>query len=184
MRLGRRRVAAAGMLIAALLLGYGSGSGHAESSASLEYKVKGAFLLNFARFTKWPAEVFAAANSPLTVGIVGDAPFGSAIDELVAGESIGERPIVVKRMKPTDDLSQCQVLFIPRSVNAGELLKRLGGTGVLTVGESDGFLETGGVIQFVVEQNRVRFEVNNGAAHRARLELSSQLLKLAKMVMP
>jgi hypothetical protein len=170
------------MLVVALVLMLGSGMGLAESPTSLEYKVKGAFLLNFAKFTKWPSESFAAANSPITIGIVGEDPFGSTLDQLVAGETIGSQPFVVKRLKTSDDLSQCQMLFIPKSTTASDLLKRVPGSGVLTVGESDDFLDAGGVIRLLIEDKKVRFEVNMDAAQQAHLTISSQLLKLARAI--
>ena len=183
-RLGNRRLAAVGMLVVALLLTVGPGVGLAESHASLEYKVKGAFLLNFAKFTKWPAEEVAATNTPVTIGIVGEDPFGSILDQLVAGETIGTRPIVVKRLAPSEDLSQCQILFIPKSADAANVLKHVVSPGVLTVGESDDFLDMGGVIHLLIEDKKVRFEVNLDSAQRAHLTISSQLLKLARTIKP
>lgn len=167
----------------ALLLMVGPGMGLAESPISLEYKVKGAVLLNFAKFVKWPAEAFASTNTPVTIGIVGENPFGDFLNQLVAGETIGSRPIVVKRLGATDDLSPCQVLFIPESTPAADVLKRAG-PGVLTVGESDDFMEDGGTIHLLIQDNKVRFEVNMEAAERAHLTISSQLLKLAKSIKP
>ena len=180
----RRRLTAVGMLVVALLLTVSPGRGLAESPTSLEYKVKGAFLLNFAKFTKWPAEEFAATNTPVTVGIVGEDPFGANLDQLVTGETIGTRPIVVKRLAPSEDLSQCQILFIPKSADAANVLKHVVSPGVLTIGESDNFLDTGGVIHLLIEDKKVRFEVNMDAAQRAHLTISSQLLKLAKTIKP
>lgn len=172
------------MLVMVLLLTVSPGMGLAESPASLEYKVKGAFLLNFAKFTKWPADEFATDNSPITIGIVGEDPFGSTLDQLVAGETIGTRRIVVKRLAPSEDLSQCRILFIPKSADAADVLKHAVSPGVLTVGESDDFLDAGGVIRLLIEDKKVRFEVNMDAAERAHLTISSQLLKLARTIKP
>jgi hypothetical protein len=171
------------MLVLALVM-VSPGMGLAESPTSLEYKVKGAFLLNFAKFTKWPADEFAADDSPITIGIVGEDPFGSALDQLVAGETIGSRPIVVKRLKASGNLAGCQILFIPKSTPATSVLKHVVSPGVLAVGESDDFLDAGGVIRLLIEDQKVRFEVNMNAAQRARLTISSQLLKLAKTIKP
>ena len=172
------------MLVVALLLTVSPVRGLAESPTSLEYRIKGAFLLNFAKFTKWPADEVAATNTPVTIGIVGEDPFGSTLDQLVAGETIGTRPIVVKRLVPSEDLSQCQILFLPKSADATDVLKHLSGPGVLTVGESDDFLDAGGAIRLLIEDKKVRFEVNMDAAERAHLTISSQLLKLAKTIKP
>ncbi len=181
---GSHRFAAVGMLVVALLLTVSPGLGLAESPTSLEYRVKGAFLLNFAKFTKWPAEEVAATNTPVTIGVVGENPFGAVLHQLVADEMIGTRSIVVKRLAPSEDLSQCQILFIPKSVDAADVLKHLSGPGVLTVGESDDFLDVGGVIRLLIEDKKVRFEVNLDAAQRAHLTISSQLLKLARTIKP
>jgi hypothetical protein len=183
-RLGSHRFAVVGMLVFAWVMTISPGMGLAETPTSLEYKVKGAFLLNFAKFTKWPADEFVATNTPITIGIVGDDPFGSALDQLVADETIGTRRIVVKRLAFSSDLSQCQVLFIPKSADAEDVLKRVVSPGVLTVGESDNFLDAGGVIRLLIEDKKVRFEVNMAAAQRARLTVSSQLLKLARTIKP
>jgi len=172
------------MLVFVWAMTVSPGMGLAETPTSLEYKVKGAFLLNFAKFTKWPADEFAGSNTPITIGIVGDDPFGSALDQLVAGETIGTRPIVVKRLVSSADLSQCQILFFPKSTDAGDVLKRVASLGVLTVGESDDFLDAGGVIRLLIEDKKVRFEVNMDAAQRAHLTVSSQLLKLARTIKP
>lgn len=180
--MGSRRLGAIGMLAVILVLTVSPGMGLAESPTSLEYKVKGAFLLNFAKFTKWPVDEFAADNSPITIGIVGEDPFGSTLDQLVAGETIGLRPIVVKRLGTSDDFSQCRILFIPKSADATNVLKHVESTGVLTVGESDDFLDAGGVIRLLIEDKKIRFEVNIDAAERAHLAVSSQLLKLARTI--
>ena len=183
-RAGSRRLAGIGMLVVTLLLAVSPGVGLAESPTALEYKVKGAFLLNFTKFIKWPADEGAATNTPVTIGIVGQDPFGAALDQLVAGETIGARPIVVKRLAPSEDLSQCQILFIPKSTDAAGTLKHVAAPGVLTVGESDDFMDMGGVIRLLIEGKKVRFEVNMDAAQRAHLTISSQLLKLARAIKP
>jgi YfiR/HmsC-like len=179
---GGQRFVAVGTLAAVLFLTIGTGMGLAETPTSLEYKVKGAFLLNFAKFTKWPADEFARDDSPITIGIVGEDPFGSTLDQLVEGVTIGARPIVVKRLAPSDDLSQCRILFVPKSTDTTNVMKRVTSPGVLTVGESDDFLNVGGVIRLMIEDKKVRFEVNMDAADRAHLTVSSQLLKLARTV--
>ena len=154
------------------------------SEAANEYQVKAAFLLNFARFTEWPA----AADSdgkPLVVGIVGDDPFGSILDEIVAAETVGGRALEVRRFSAADiDGDACDVLFVGSWTDPEleRLLARLDGTGVLTVGETEAFAERGGIIALVTEQARVRFVVNVDAVSRSPLKLSSKLLTLARIV--
>ena len=176
-----RRLAAAGLSLA-LLLALGAGTGYAQSPTPLEYKVKGAFLLNFAKFVKWPAGAFASADSPIVIGIAGPDPFGPVLDQLVSGETIGGRPILVTRLQPRDDPARCQLLFVARQADAAGLLQRVDGAPVLTVGETDDFADDGGIIRLLIENNKVRFEVNRAAAQRARLAISSQLLKLARKI--
>jgi len=146
----------------------------------LEYQVKAAFLLNFAKFVEWPANAFAAPDAPISICILGDDPFGGVLDQIVEGESIDGRKIAVRRMKRPSASPACQIMFVSKSekaFSASEL-----GPGVLTVGEGEGFLAHGGVIAFVIEDRRVRFDVGKSAAEKAGLKLSSKLLRVARAV--
>jgi YfiR/HmsC-like len=149
-----------------------------------EYEVKAAFLGNFIQFVKWPAKAFADAGSPFTICIVGSDSFGGALERAVAGQTVGGRKVAIKRSRRPDDLRSAQVVFVCKSERGriGEILGGLQGANVLSVGESDDFARQGGVINFVMESDKVRFEVNTGAAQRAGLELSSKLLRLGKQV--
>jgi len=152
----------------------------AAASASLEYDVKAAFLLNFTKFVDWPPSAFAASDAPLTICIVGDDPFGPAIDQLVEGEFVNRHRITVERIR-TDQPKSCQVLFvgnngtIPTAISAAN-------PAVLTVGEGGDFLRQGGVIAFVIDNRRVRFDISLKAATNAGLKLSSKLLAVARSV--
>jgi len=141
----------------------------AEGTAAPEYAVKAAFVAKFPQFVKWPS----GAGS-ITVGVLGDDPFGGALDGLVK----------VRRSKRVEDLKGCQIIFIARSEqgNIGEILSSLAGSNVLTVGESEGFAKQGGVIGFTREGDKVRFEINTGAARRGGLTIDSRLLQLAARV--
>jgi hypothetical protein len=147
----------------------------------LEYQVKAAFLLNFTKFTQWPATAFADADSPITICILGDDPFGNTLNQIVEGEVVSGRKVAVQRMKRPPQSKSCQVLFARKSENGLKVLPAVG-HGVLTVGESAGFIRDGGMIAFVLENRRVRFEVNQTAAENAGLTLSSKLLNVAKTV--
>ena len=149
-------------------------------SMSLEYDVKAAFLLNFTKFVEWPPSAFAAADAPLTICILGDDPFGRAIDEIVAGESIGGHRIAVERIH-ADREKACQVVYVARDKTLPEALTTARST-VLTVGEGDKFLEQGGIIGFVIDNRHVRFDINLKAATNAELKLSSKLLSVARSV--
>ena len=148
-----------------------------------EYDVKAAFLYNFITFTEWPDSAFAAPDSPFVIGVLGLDPFGSSLDRLVAGEQVGKHPIVVKRFRRIDDARGSNLLFIAASEGSrvGPLLRRLQGTKILTVGEVTGFAEQGGAIGFVTAGN-VHLEVNAQAVKSAGLNLSSKIMRLARVV--
>jgi hypothetical protein len=148
----------------------------------LEYQVKAAFLLNFTKFTQWPPNAFADGNAPLSICILGDDPFGSVIDQLVQGETADGRKLSVQRLSRAPQPKACQVLFVNKSgKEISRMLAQLG-PDVLTVGEGDPFLRDGGMIAFVVDNRRVRFDINQAAAQSAGIALSSKLLSVARSV--
>jgi hypothetical protein len=149
---------------------------------SLEYEVKAAFLLNFTKFVDWPESAFTDAGSPIEICILGKDPFGHVLDEIIQGEAVNTRKVTVRRVTEVPAPQACQVVFISRLEKdvKGSLSKIRGG--VLTVGEGDGFLREGGMIAFVVENRRVRFDVNPSAAEGAELRFSSKLLSVARTV--
>jgi YfiR/HmsC-like len=160
-----------------------------DSSNSSEYLIKAGFIFNFAKFVDWPPTTFAQPDSPIVIGILGTDPFGAIIDQIVQDKKIGGRGFVVKRLKwGTDlkDLKECKILFVGASerVHIDELVQIVKGLPILTVGETPGFAEHGGVIRLVLEDNRVRFEVNVDAARQAGLTISSRLLTLARIIQP
>jgi uncharacterized protein DUF4154 len=146
-----------------------------------EYELKAAFLYNFVKFVEWPPDAFAGERSPLAICVYGEDPFGSSLDGAVRGETLGERSLIVQRPERLDELRDCQVLFVSRSERQRmpEVLSRVEGQPVLTVGDTDGFLRAGGMINFVLEENKVRFLINQEAAERSRVRISSKLLRLA-----
>lgn len=149
--------------------------------APTEYQVKAAFLYNFVKFVEWPAAALPP-NSAVSLCVLGQDPFGSDLESTVEGRVLNGRPLQIRRSERLGDLDTCHVLFISSSERAGvaTLLAALKGTSVLTVGETDGFATQGGMIGLTLEKNKVRFEINVLAAERARLRISSQLLRLAK----
>ncbi len=146
-----------------------------------EYEVKAAFLANFTQFAKWPATALGDPGAPFSIGILGDDPFGGALEKLVRGQTVSGRKIVIHRGRSAEDLRACQVVFISKSERArvADSLAALQGGCILTVGETDQFTRQGGVIGFQMQGDKVRFEINASAAQRSKLELSSRLLKLA-----
>jgi hypothetical protein len=151
---------------------------------SLEYPVKAAFLVNFAKFAEWPADSLQARAAAVSICVLGRDPFGDVLEKTAAGRSVAGRMIVILRHRDLDELGACHVLFIASSESArqGQILERLAGQPVLTVGEGDGFARRGGVIGLVVEDNLARFEVNLQAAQGKGLLLSSKLLGVARVV--
>lgn len=180
MKQGRRRQVGAWWSVLALIFIAVAWPVNAEE-APLEYDVKAAFLLNFTKFIDWPASAFASTDAPFRICITGEDPFGASLAKIVEGEQVSSRPIAVEKMG-REQLTHCQIVFFGRSEkNVAEAISRLG-PGVLTVGESPDFLRAGGVIRFVVENNHVRFDVNQPTARKAGLEISSRLLKVARNV--
>ena len=183
----RRAGTSSALLYAAILLCSITGllrQATAADEQSLEYQVKAAFLLNFTKFTEWPGSVFPSPTSPFTICIMGTDPFGSSLEQLTRGEAVNGHRIAIERIKRGSRPQACQVLFMSRVEKGnGTVLADLG-SGVLTVGEGDGFLQDGGMISFVIENRRTRFDVNPTTAEAAGLKLSSRLLSVARSVKP
>jgi len=146
-----------------------------------EYQVKAAYLFNFSRFVSWPAQGSGDASAPFSICVMGKDPFGQVLDATVAGENIGGKSVVARRLAQAEQASNCRVLFISSSEESRlrEILAALDKASVLTVSDIAHFAERGGMIQFVLQDNRVRFEVNLASATGAKLTLSSELLKVA-----
>jgi hypothetical protein len=163
-----------------------TGNLHAQAPKPTEYEVEAAYLSNFGRFVEWPARVGAGQtnNDPFYVCVLGQDPFGSLLDGALRGETIGGGPMVAKRISGPEDAAGCRILFVSSSRDSqlNAILTALGTSNILTVGEMPGFTRRGGMIQFVLDGNRVRFEINLAAAQRAGLTLSSELLKVAVAV--
>lgn len=148
-----------------------------------EYQVKAAFLLNFTRFVEWPPSAFPEEGAALTVCVLGDDPFGNALDQVMEGESAGGRKLAVRRIQEPPSQRACQVLFVAHTEKSTARILTEAGPGVLTVGENDAFLREGGMIAFVVDGRHVRFDINHRAAARASVALSSRLLSVARTVL-
>lgn len=151
------------------------------SAQAPEYDLKAAFLFNFAKFVEWPQSAFVGERAPLTICVYGEDPFGPTLDGVVQGERVGERSLLVQRPDSLDDLGACHVLFVGRSEKdrLGEVMAQVRGKPVLTVADTDGFLRAGGVINFILEGTKVRFLIDQGAAERSGLVISSKLMRLA-----
>ncbi len=149
--------------------------------ASVEYRVKAALIYNFAKFVEWPDAV--SAGDPFIIGVLGQDPFGAALDVL-QGRTVSGKRVIVKRFETLDALERSDILFISSSEhdNLADILDAVSGDAVLTVGETELFAETGGVIGLVNQQTTIRLQINFGASQRSGLQISSKLLELAKIV--
>lgn len=151
---------------------------------SREYQLKAAFLYNFIQFVEWPPNAFPSSNAPLRIGILGDDPFGSALDEAIQNESVGNHRLVVVRSASIADLQDCQLIFVSRSEEGhlGQILSVIDSRPVLTVSDIDHFAQSGGDIGFFLSDSKVRFAINPASARQSGLRISSQLLTLGQIV--
>lgn len=174
---------------------------HAESTQSQEYNVKAAFLFNFIKFVDWPTQDLGDANEPLIIGIIGKDPFKDVF-EVLKDKQVRARNVTIKRFKGIDELEEsdqkrkdqlhpqieiirkCHLLFICSSEKkyVFEIMNLIRNHNILTVADMDGFLDAGGIINFIMEEKKVRFEINVKAAKQDELKIRSKLLRLAKRV--
>ena len=149
-----------------------------------EYRVKAAFLYNFAKFVEWPPLAFMSPTDPLVIGVLGKNPFGDALAAAVAGKTLGGRAFQVRELANAQQGSSCQIVFISSSERKRLklLFGELGSSGVLTVGETDNFAAEGGIINFKIESGSVRLQINLEAARKQGLRISPKLLSLAEIV--
>lgn len=166
----------------ALAISFGAPAVRGRQGPS-EYQVKAAFLFNFAKFIEWPESSFLSDDAPFSICVLGEDPFGSALDDL-RGKSIGHRPVAVWRIKNAEAGLRCQVLFVSASEESHlpEIFASLRGSNALVVGQTPGFAASGGAIEFTLDGKHVHFTINPDAMRRAGLRASSQLLALAKIV--
>jgi len=158
-------------------------SSHAQAESQFEeYQVKAAFLYNFAKFIEWPSNAFHDPDSPIRICVLGKDPFGEALDS-IKNKNVGARKLVIERLRRSDSLDKCQLLFISDSEknNLPEILKGVKKWPVLTVGDMQGFIQSGGIISFVSKGNQVSFEINLDAVERSKIKVSSQLLQVGSI---
>jgi YfiR/HmsC-like len=147
-------------------------------------QVEAVFLFNFSHFVEWPSPQNAEPGAPYVIGILGDDEFGTRLDETVRGEVIDNHPLIVRRFHHIEEVTDCRILFIDHSENdqLSRILSALNHRSTLTVSDIPGAAEHGVMIQFVIENNRVRLRINQSAARAANLTLSSNLLRVAELV--
>jgi hypothetical protein len=156
----------------------------AQESAPSESQLKAAFMVNFPKYVDWPQSAFVETNSPIVVAIFGEADFEEELGKMITGRSVGGRALVFRKVATENEIAGCHVLFIGDSERRriAELMGILKRASVLTVGDSDDFLDLGGVIKLVRRARKVRLEVNVSAASQVQLKISSKLLGVADVV--
>ena len=156
----------------------------ALNGEDVEYPAKLAFLYNFAKFIEWPPGSYRYAGAPLVICIAGHDPFSAVTENDLRTRTVLGHPIEIRPFRAGDASSVCSMVFIPvtEKDQADNILRGLRGSSTLTVGETEGFAARGGIINLTVEGNRLHFEINQLAAERADLKISSKLFSLAKLV--
>ncbi len=179
-----------GLVVALVSLGILASSKPASAQTVIdsrrEYNVKAVTLYAIGRYVRWPESVFPDEQSPFVIGIFGSNPFGNTLQRIAQKKTIHGRPILVKEYATLEDCaSPCHILFVTRSVppdQEAQLLERLQGASVLLVGESSGFANRGGTINFYLDGNHVRFELNPDQALQASLVLNAKMHSLGTRV--
>ena len=155
----------------------------AYADVAVEYQVKSAFIHNFTKFIDWPPGAFEGEKSPFRIGILGSGLIDKSLMDL-NGKKVNQRSLEISRVQNLEKISQYHVIFVNPSENkrTQSILQTLKGTGILTIGDTPGFAEQCGVVNFYLKSGKVRFEVNIEASQRENLKISSRLLRLARIV--
>jgi hypothetical protein len=178
----RRRISPLLMLF--LMLASAGRSFAADPQMLSEYQIKAAFFFNFTRFVEWPETAFVTATAPILACVAGETPLTDLVIDVVAGKVVNGRAVSIRRVKVSDDLRRCNLLFISAAEErrADEILAGLKKTSTLTVGETPGFAQAGGMINFSIQENKVKLELNLDATTRAGLKVNSKLIAVSRLV--
>jgi hypothetical protein len=150
-----------------------------------EYAIKAAYLYQFSRYVQWPAQSFAGDQAPLVLGVLGADPFRDILDAIARTKQVEGRSIVIRRFSSMAEYTPCHILFVASSAGPEQTaaaIRKLRGAAVLLVGEEPGFADHGGSVNFFLDDNRIRFEINTEVAKKGQLKISSKLLSLARIV--
>lgn len=158
----------------------------ADLAVAKEYQIKAAFIFNFAHLFKWPDETFTSADTPFQICILGKDPFQVTMDVTVEGENIDGRPVKILRAAEIVEVMQCQIVYISSSEQARleEILTALRNKPVLTVSDTDNFIEKGGMVKFFDQRNKIRLALYPEAVQESQLHVSAKLLKIAQITRP
>lgn len=179
---GKRRVSRTLVVVFVFIFIFILPSGNfAQDAPPTEYQIKAAFLYHFAQFVQWPPQVFANTNSPLVIGVLGENVFGDDLQRTIRDKTVNEHPFQFEEFRSLQEATNCQILFISPSEkkHLPKILTELAGMNILTVSEMDHFTESGGMINFIIQNDEIHFQINNDAAKKAGLQISSKLLTLA-----
>jgi hypothetical protein len=183
----RRRTPHIGLVVAGLLLGSASWIAPAAGQSVGEDQLKAVYLFNFAKFVDWPAELFPTPDSPMNFCVLGRSPASDELDSSIRGKAINTHTILVWHLHGAEDIKKikdCHLVFLAASAGKQQLklLQAAKGSPMLLVSETPGFARAGGSIDFLLENGKLVFEVNMGAAEAVHLKISSKLLVLARIV--
>ena len=169
--------------LAMLFLGMEKNAGAAEPT-SKEHELKAAFLYNFTKFVEWPENSFADASAPFVIGVAGETPCAAQLELIARNRKVNGRTLVIKRLRSPESAKDVHLLFVSASedARAEKWIASVRNTAALNVGESESFTTRGGAIGLLLEDDKVRFEINISVAEAAGLKVSAQLQKLAKVV--
>jgi hypothetical protein len=176
----RRR---AGLWLLPLFLLLTTWLGHGQT-VSREYQLKAVFLFHFAQFTEWPTNAFTNRQAPIVIGVLGDDPFGTALEDTVRGETVNHRKLVVEHYSRVEDVKDCHILFLAASESRHleRILDTLKGRPILTVADLESAGSRSVMIRFVQESNKLRLRINRDAVAGAGLTVSSKLLRASEVV--
>lgn len=154
-----------------------------DDKASREAQLKAVFLYNFTQFVEWPAESFSSTESPFVIGVLGKNTFGTYLDEVIEGETVAGRPIVIKYYESAlPEIGECQILFIQKTFpDITKATQLASGKPILTVSDRENFMKQSGMLRFYVESGKIRFEINQDLSSQSGLAISSKLMRLATL---
>jgi hypothetical protein len=166
-----------------ILLGTVSFAPPLRAQTFKESDLKATFLYHLAQFVEWPPEAFPTEETSMVIGVLGTDPFGKILDDIVENEVVKNRKLTIQRYQTVEEITNCHILFISQS-EAGRLdriFASLKQRSILTVGDTDGFAQRGGMVRFLTEKNKIRLRINVDAAKAANLTISSKLLRAAEL---
>lgn len=156
-----------------------------EASVNRENQIKAAYLYQFGRYVEWPAKSFKDAKSPFVIGVMAQDPLLPTLEQIARAKKIQDRSIRIRQFSSISAIRPCHILYFSGAIppeKQAEIMRKLAQPGVLLIGDADGFLDKGGVMQFIVEDNRIRVVISRKAAERAGLAVSAKLLQVARVV--